>query len=126
VIVGVNKYKLEKEDDLDILEVDNTAVREEQVAHLKKLRAERDNTKVSAALEALTEALLDFSGPADLAAWLVQHITHPVVQASGTIAQSATIIADMTRAGDVVITMSAGDGTQVGPRLLALLEQRHG
>ena len=56
VIVGVNKYKLEKEDDLDILEVDNTAVREEQVAQLKKLRAERDNAKVSAALEALTEA----------------------------------------------------------------------
>ena len=56
VIVGVNKYKLEKEDDLDILEVDNTAVREEQVAQLKKLRAERNNTKVSAALEALTEA----------------------------------------------------------------------
>jgi UDP-N-acetylmuramate--alanine ligase len=60
------------------------------------------------------------------AAWLVQHITHPVAQASGTIAQSATAIADMARAGDVVITMSAGDGTQVGPRLLALLEQRHG
>jgi methylmalonyl-CoA mutase len=56
VIVGVNKDKLEKEDDLDILEVDNTAVREEQVAQLKKLRAERDNAKVSAALEALTEA----------------------------------------------------------------------
>jgi methylmalonyl-CoA mutase len=62
VIVGVNKYKLEKEDDLDILEVDNTAVREEQVAHLKKLRAERDNTKVSAALEALTEAARNEQG----------------------------------------------------------------
>jgi methylmalonyl-CoA mutase len=62
VIVGVNKYKLEKEDDLDILEVDNTAVREEQVAQLKKLRAERDNTKVSAALEALTEAARNEQG----------------------------------------------------------------
>ena len=56
VIVGVNKYKLEKEDELDILEVDNTAVREEQVAQLKKLRAERDNAKVGKALDALTEA----------------------------------------------------------------------
>ena len=62
VIVGVNKYKLEKEDDMDILEVDNTAVREEQVAQLKKLRAERDKTKVSAALEALTEAARNEQG----------------------------------------------------------------
>lgn len=60
------------------------------------------------------------------AAWLVQHITHPQAQASGTIEQSAAFIADMARAGDVVITMSAGDGTQVGPRLLVLLEQPHG
>ncbi len=62
VIVGVNKYKLEKEDDLDILEVDNSAVREEQVAQLKKLRAERDNTKVAGALEALTEAAKNENG----------------------------------------------------------------
>jgi methylmalonyl-CoA mutase len=55
-IVGVNKYKLEKEAPLDILEVDNTAVREEQVAQLKKLRVERDNAKVAAALEAITKA----------------------------------------------------------------------
>ncbi|NBU63450.1 MAG: UDP-N-acetylmuramate--L-alanine ligase [Chloroflexia bacterium] len=60
------------------------------------------------------------------AAWLVRHITHPLVQTSGTITQSASLIADLVRAGDVVITMSAGDGTQVGPRLLRLLEQRHG
>jgi len=55
-IVGVNKYQLSEEAPLDILEVDNTAVREEQVAQLKKLRAERDSTKVAAALNALTEA----------------------------------------------------------------------
>jgi methylmalonyl-CoA mutase len=55
-IVGVNKYKLEKEVALDILEVDTTAVREEQVAQLRKLRAERDNGKVTAALEAMTKA----------------------------------------------------------------------
>ena len=55
-IVGVNKYQLSEEAPLDILEVDNTAVREEQVAQLKKLRAERDNGKVTAALEAITKA----------------------------------------------------------------------
>jgi methylmalonyl-CoA mutase len=55
-IVGVNKYQLSEEAPLDILEVDNTAVREEQVAQLKKIRAERDNGKVTAALEAITKA----------------------------------------------------------------------
>ena len=55
-IVGVNKYRLSEEAPLDILEVDNTAVREEQVAQLKKIRAERDNAKVTAALDAITAA----------------------------------------------------------------------
>jgi methylmalonyl-CoA mutase len=55
-IVGVNKYRLAEEAPLEILEVDNTAVREEQVAQLKKLRAERDKAGVTAALEALTAA----------------------------------------------------------------------
>jgi methylmalonyl-CoA mutase len=62
VIVGVNKYKLGKEDDLEILEVDNTAVREEQVAQLKSLRAERDTAKVEKALAALTAAAKNDSG----------------------------------------------------------------
>ncbi|RME67834.1 MAG: methylmalonyl-CoA mutase [Verrucomicrobia bacterium] len=55
-IVGVNKYRLEKEDPLEILEVDNTAVREAQIRRLKKLQAERDEAKCQAALNALTEA----------------------------------------------------------------------
>ena len=41
-IVGVNKYRLEKEDPIDILEIDNTAVRNEQIELLKELRANRD------------------------------------------------------------------------------------
>jgi len=53
-IVGVNKYKLAKEDALDILEVDNHAVRDNQIARLKALRAQRDAAKVKAALDALT------------------------------------------------------------------------
>lgn len=55
-IVGVNKYRLEKEDPLDILEVDNTAVREAQIKRLEKLRAERDNAAVEASLKKISEA----------------------------------------------------------------------
>ncbi len=55
-IVGVNKLRLEKEDPLEILEVDNTAVREAQIRRLQKLRTERNNEEVQKALEALTHA----------------------------------------------------------------------
>lgn len=55
-IVGVNKYRLSKEDPLEILEVDNTAVREAQINRLKQLRAERNEQDVMAALEAITNA----------------------------------------------------------------------
>ena len=61
-IVGLNKYRLEHEDPVEILEVDNSAVRESQVARLEKLRAERDNDKVKACLQALTACASD---PAD-------------------------------------------------------------
>ncbi len=54
VIVGVNKYKLAKEDPIEILEVDNHAVRENQVKRLAAIRAARDKKKVAAALDALT------------------------------------------------------------------------
>ena len=55
-IVGVNKYRLDHEDPIDILEVDNTAVREQQIARLAQVRAERDATAVTHALDALTQA----------------------------------------------------------------------
>jgi len=53
-IVGINKYRLPKEDPIDILEVDNTAVRLSQIERLKKLRAERNNDEVQQALNSLT------------------------------------------------------------------------
>ena len=53
-IVGINKYRLDHEDPIDTLEVDNTAVREAQLKRLAKLRAERNNEEVQAALDALT------------------------------------------------------------------------
>jgi methylmalonyl-CoA mutase len=55
VIVGVNKYKLAKEDPIDILDIDNHAVREAQIARLKSIRATRDTAAVNAALEAVTK-----------------------------------------------------------------------
>ena len=54
-IVGINKYRLDHEDPIDTLEVDNTAVREAQIKRLAKLRAERNNDDVQAALDALTK-----------------------------------------------------------------------
>ena len=56
-IVGVNKYRLEKEDPIDILEIDNTSVREAQIARLKKLKAERNQAEVDAALDAITKCV---------------------------------------------------------------------
>ncbi|HBS87113.1 MAG: methylmalonyl-CoA mutase [Bacteroidetes bacterium GWF2_38_335] len=57
VIVGVNKYKCDKEDPIDILDVDNTAVREAQLLRLKELRANRNEAEVTAALDAITKAV---------------------------------------------------------------------
>ena len=62
VIVGLNRYRLEKEAPIDILAVDNTAVRESQVKRLKELRANRDEAAVQAALAAITEAVKNKSG----------------------------------------------------------------
>ena len=55
-IVGLNKYRLEKEDPIDILEVDNTAVRLSQIERLKTLRANRNEAEVQASLAAITKA----------------------------------------------------------------------
>ena len=62
VIVGVNKYKLAKEDSIDILDIDNNKVRDSQIARLKDVRAKRDSKKVTAALEALTAAAENNNG----------------------------------------------------------------
>ena len=53
-IVGINKYRLDHEDPIETLEIDNTAVRNAQIERLAKLRAERDSAAVEAALDALT------------------------------------------------------------------------
>ena len=56
-IVGVNKYRLAKEDPIETLEVDNTAVREAQIKRLQKLRTERNEAEVKEALTAITTAV---------------------------------------------------------------------
>jgi methylmalonyl-CoA mutase len=56
VIVGVNKYQLAEEDPIDVLDVDNTAVRKSQIARLEKMRAERDEAACQKALAAITAA----------------------------------------------------------------------
>jgi methylmalonyl-CoA mutase len=55
-IIGVNKYRLDKEDPIEILDIDNTAVREAQLRRLKQLKDNRDQTKVDATLAAITKA----------------------------------------------------------------------
>ncbi|MGJ8640367.1 MAG: methylmalonyl-CoA mutase [Opitutaceae bacterium] len=56
-IVGLNKYRLDKEDPLEILDIDNSAVRESQVARLKSLKTERDNKACEASLKAITACM---------------------------------------------------------------------
>jgi len=56
VIVGVNKYRLEKEDPLHILEVDNTVVRKSQIERLEKIKADRNTERVQKCLDNLTKA----------------------------------------------------------------------
>ena len=56
-IIGINKYRLEKEDPIDILDVDNTEVRRQQIERLKELKANRDNEAVKKALDAITECV---------------------------------------------------------------------
>jgi methylmalonyl-CoA mutase len=61
-VVGLNKYRPTGEENLNVLHVDNTAVREAQIANLKRLRAERDQRQVDATLIALTEAARSETG----------------------------------------------------------------
>ena len=62
VIVGVNKYKLAKEDLVDVLMIDNDKVRDSQIARLKNIKAKRDQKKVDLALDALTKAAEENTG----------------------------------------------------------------
>jgi methylmalonyl-CoA mutase len=62
VIVGVNKYQREDEPDIDVLDIDNSAVRESQIRRLQSVKTTRDGSACKAALAALTAAAADKSG----------------------------------------------------------------
>ena len=61
IIIGINKYRLEHEDPIDILEVDNTAVRKQQEAALADLRSKRDEAACKAALAEITKCVQEFA-----------------------------------------------------------------
>ena len=61
-VVGVNKFRLAQEDDVDVLKVDNSAVRKSQIERLQKLKSERDTQAVTQSLEALTQAASSGNG----------------------------------------------------------------
>ncbi len=69
VVVGVNRYRADEEPEIDVRAIDNQAVREQQIARLARLRAERDEGRVRAALDALTEGA---RGDANLLALAVE------------------------------------------------------
>lgn len=62
IIVGVNRYQTPEDREIELLEVDNSAVRHSQIERLQKLRAERDDEKVNAALERLEDAAKNGTG----------------------------------------------------------------
>src|SRR5690554_5582062 len=74
IIVGVNKYRLEKEDPLQILDVDNQKVRNSQIERLERIKAERDTEKVEKALEKLTKCAK--TGEGNLLALAVEAASH--------------------------------------------------
>ncbi len=68
-VIGINKYRLDENEKIDVLKVDNTSVRAEQIAKLQRLRAERDHTACRRALDALTgaaDAVMHGGRPNDL------------------------------------------------------------
>ncbi len=73
VIVGVNKYRLKEEAEIDILDVDNVAVRAGQIARIEKTRAARDEAKCQAALDALREGARGTANLLELAVECARH-----------------------------------------------------
>lgn len=89
-IVGVNKYRLDKEDPIEILEVDNTAVRLSQIKRIQKIKSERNEDDVSSCLDALTKCadtgegnLLDLSIKAARARATLGEISNAIEKVSG-------------------------------------------
>jgi len=119
IIVGVNKHRLDKEDPIEILEVNNTAVRESQLKRLGELKAQRNNTAVEAALQKITEAaktgsgnLLELSVDAARARATLGEISYAIEKVSGRYKAFIRSISG------VYSTESAGDETYARARAL--------
>ncbi len=104
-IIGVNRYQLEQEDPLDILEVDNSAVLRSQLQRLKAVRQERDTDKVNRALQALTVAaengqgnLLELSVNAARARATLGEISSALEQEFGRYQASGSVVTGIYRA----------------------------
>jgi methylmalonyl-CoA mutase len=104
-IIGVNRYQLEKEDPLDILEVDNSAVLRSQLRRLKTVRQERDTEKVDRALRELTVAagngqgnLLELSVNAARARATLGEISSALEQEFGRYQASSSVVTGIYRA----------------------------
>ncbi|RLQ91116.1 methylmalonyl-CoA mutase [Falsibacillus albus] len=89
-IIGVNRYRLDKEDPIETLDIDNTVVREKQIARLQLLKSERNDEEVSLALQKLTEAaatgqgnLLEYAVNAARARATIGEISDAVEAVSG-------------------------------------------
>lgn len=87
VIVGVNKYKLEQEQPLQIREVDNHKVRENQIERLRRIKATRDNAKVQAALAALTRCAQAGDGAGGSGAGNLLDLSIQAVRARATVGE---------------------------------------
>ena len=90
VIVGVNKYRLASEDLLETLEVDNTKVREAQIARIDRVKAERDEAKCQAALESLRQAA---DGPQSIENNLLAHAVE-AARARATLGEISSAMED--------------------------------
>ncbi|AEG48457.1 methylmalonyl-CoA mutase, large subunit [Sphingobium chlorophenolicum L-1] len=90
VIVGVNKYRLANEDLLETLEVDNTKVREAQIARINRVKAERDEAACQAALEALRQAA---AGPQSIENNLLAHAVE-AARARATLGEISSAMED--------------------------------
>ncbi|MBR8745411.1 methylmalonyl-CoA mutase, partial [Nocardiopsis sp. MG754419] len=100
-VIGVNKYRPGTVDEIEVLKVDNTRVRAEQIASLERLRAERDQGRVRAALEALTAAA---QGPSRADAELSGNLLAAAVEA----ARAQATVGEISEAMERVFGRHAG------------------
>jgi methylmalonyl-CoA mutase len=122
-VVGLNKYRPATAEQIDVLKVDNTAVREAQIASLKKLRAERDQGRVDATLKALTEAartgtgnLLELSIDAARARATVGEISEALEKVYGRYEAPVRVVRS-------VYAAEVGGGQAVTEKVRRLVEQ---